>query len=298
MSVEFITLQPGHAGGPLQVSRAIKAASPDLVHAHSTWAGVYTRVLGSRSPILYQPHCFAFEDVTRPRMLRSAFRFAERLLAPRTAGVVALSSHERASAQQLGHRDVFLVPNTPTVAARRAADFVRTPVVSMVGRIAPQKDPAMFGEIAALVRSVHPVVTFRWIGDGDSTMKRGLLESGVEVTGWLDDADLIEALGSSALYLHTAAYEGFPLSLLDACALGVPIIARDIPALGGMSIHKFSSATEAARLVGEAFDDERRLLKIGQASRGLIQQSTRMPEATTLPSVYTWFDPKNGQKTA
>src|SRR4051794_18910787 len=60
---EFMTqeqLKGGVLARTQQVRRRVVALQPDLVHAHSSWAGVYTRLFRLERPVVYQPHCFAF----------------------------------------------------------------------------------------------------------------------------------------------------------------------------------------------------------------------------------------------
>ena len=39
-----------------------RQVNPDIVHAHSSWAGVYARVGVFGRPVVYEPHCFKFDD--------------------------------------------------------------------------------------------------------------------------------------------------------------------------------------------------------------------------------------------
>ena len=62
-----------------------RQVNPDIVHAHSSWAGVYARVGVFGRPVVYEPHCFKFDDPSLRRPVSGAFRLAERLLMARTA---------------------------------------------------------------------------------------------------------------------------------------------------------------------------------------------------------------------
>jgi glycosyltransferase involved in cell wall biosynthesis len=56
----------------------------------------------------------------------------------------------------------------------------------------------------------------------------------VHVTGWLPRADALSLLATAHVYLHTAAWEGSPITLLEAADLRVPVVARSIPALDSL----------------------------------------------------------------
>lgn len=242
----------------LAVRREVRAAAPDVVFAHSSWAGIYTRALRSDVPIVYQPHCYVFEDLSRPAALRGAYRLVESALAPRSAVTVSLTPHEAALARSTGAVDVEHVPNAATVTRAPGASGTSSSAarsIVMVGRISPQKDPGLFAEIARRTRAVDPSITFRWIGDGDADQRSELESAGVEVTGWVGDEDLVDLLGSASLYVHTAAYEGFPLSILDAATLRVPTVVRAIAATAHTRLASFDDAAGAVHIIRRALDD-------------------------------------------
>ncbi|PFG33185.1 polysaccharide pyruvyl transferase family protein [Sanguibacter antarcticus] len=255
---EVRTLPESLVARILAVRREVRSIAPDVVFAHSSWAGIYTRALPSPVPIVYQPHCYVFEDPARPAALRVAYRLVETALAPRSTVTVALTPHEAALARSTGAVDVEHVPNAATVsrpASSGAGELAPRRTVVMVGRISPQKDPGLFAEIARRTRALDPSITFRWIGDGDAEQRNELEAAGVQVTGWVGDADLVDLLGGAALYVHTAAYEGFPLSVLDAAALRVPTVVRAIAATAHTRLASFDDAAQAVHIIRRALDD-------------------------------------------
>jgi glycosyltransferase involved in cell wall biosynthesis len=69
----------------------------------------------------------------------------------------------------------------------------------------------------------------RWIGGGDDgSGLRAMREAGVHVTGWLPRAATLRSLSESTLYLHWTAWDGLPLSILEAMANDVVVVASDI----------------------------------------------------------------------
>jgi glycosyltransferase involved in cell wall biosynthesis len=51
----------------------------------------------------------------------------------------------------------------------------------------------------------------------------------VDVTGWLPRGDALKVLADATLYLHSARWEGFPLMVAEAAAVGVPTLVRRLP---------------------------------------------------------------------
>jgi glycosyltransferase involved in cell wall biosynthesis len=102
--------------------------------------------------------------------------------------------------------------------------------VAMVGRAAAQKGVRFF---IKTVRLLDPG-RFRalWIGGGDPAGEAELRAAGVTVTGWLPREQVLATLREEVdIYFHTARWEGTPVTLLEAAALQLPIVARRIPHL-------------------------------------------------------------------
>jgi glycosyltransferase involved in cell wall biosynthesis len=107
-----------------------------------------------------------------------------------------------------------------------------------VGRLVEQKRPFRFLEIAQdLLRRIE-AARFLWVGDGvlaarwnEWIAQRGL-ESAISCAGW--QADTLSFLAAGDLLLHVAEYEGMPLAILEAMAIGLPCaitraLAAEIP---------------------------------------------------------------------
>lgn len=243
----------------MSIRRAVDRVQPDVVHAHSSWAGVFTRIAGLRVPIVYEPHCYKFDDLEQPGALRAAYRVAEKVLAPGAHTTVVLSPHEEQLARAIAPKGrTHFLPNTASLRpsdAHPATGFDTARTVFMIGRLSPQKDPSYFADVARAVRGEDESVRFRWIGDGDAAMRADLQSAGVEVTGWLSGDEMAAALAEPGLYLHVARYEGFPLSILDAAAFEHPVAVREIPAFDELGIPSARTPVEAAALVRQILDD-------------------------------------------
>ncbi|WP_082405898.1 glycosyltransferase [Microbacterium sp. No. 7] len=243
--VEFFDLG---STSPVRYWRRVRALArtlrPSIVHAHSSVPGVVTRVsLSSRRvPIIYSPHGFAFERTTSSTMSRFAVRAIETLLGLNTTLIAACGRGELSVARRVGRfaRGVDWVPNTASIdnfAGRYSSGFddgaaVR---VSMLGRVSPQKDPAYFRTTIDRMRRYGVAVEATWIGGSeapDEPLPAAL--SGIVVSGWLARNDVAKALAATDLYVHSAAWEGFPIAVLDAHSAGCAILVRNISAFEGI----------------------------------------------------------------
>ena len=104
------------------------------------------------------------------------------------------------------------------------------------GRLGPQKDARFFAEAVSSARSDGIDVDAVWIGGGDDEIARHLLDSGVDVTGWCSREQALKILATCDVYFHTAQWEGFPISILEATTAGLPVIARAQPYIRGFEM--------------------------------------------------------------
>ena len=244
-----------------QVRRVAATMSADVIHAHSSFAGAYTRLALSRNrvAIIYTPHCFSFMRQDISAGTRMAFRWLEGLLGWNTTILAACSPGERMIADSMPslRGRAAMVPNVSILdkdsgLADTALPSIRR--VGMTGRVCAQKDPNYFLRVVERLQGVAPVKGV-WIGDGDPSLMAALSSAGVAVTGWLTGEELASELRSLDLYVHSAAWEGFPLSVLDAAATATPMLVRPIEAFGDLDSALDSEAGLDALLAAIASGD-------------------------------------------
>ena len=226
-------MRRGHAGKLRSIRETVRELRPDVVHAHSSHGGAYARLAVARTAhrLVYTPHCYAFErrDVSAP--VRASFWLAEALLAVNTTAFAACSAREhRLSAWPTRRAPRYLVPNiAPPDRPAPGTGRAGTLTVAGGGRLSPQKDPAFFLQVVRRLRETDNGIEALWLGDGDPQSRAALEAGGVHVTGWLPRARALELLAGATLYLHSARWEGFPLMVAEAVALGVPTLVRPVP---------------------------------------------------------------------
>ena len=258
------------------VREAVDETVPDVVHAHSGWAGLYTRVRRLPVPVVHQPHCYSFERSDLSGLVRRGLRVLERALVANGSVVAVVSPREERLARSLGARNIVRLPNVPSPAAVREAGKrsgvvpTNPRTVTMVGRVMAQNDPRFFAETARLARRFDLNLHFRWLGEGDETLVHTLRDTGVEVTGRLTADDVMRRLAASDVYLHSASYEGFPISVLDAARVGLPTIVRQIPAFEGTRLTAVDSPAEAAFAAHAAVEDPEQRPQMIEAGDWLV----------------------------
>jgi glycosyltransferase involved in cell wall biosynthesis len=213
-----------------------------IVHAHSSKAGGYVRMAVRRSarrPLLYTPHCYSFERQDLSWAARQAFRALEWVLSFNTTAVGACSPREAALSRWAASSPrVVTVPNVqpPGLPQVSMSPVIRKLRIVGNGRLGPQKDPEFFARAFAAAVAAHPEIEGVWIGGGDTQYVDMLHEAGVEVTGWLPRHEALDVMASCDLYLHTALWEGFPISIMEAAGMGMPVVSRRRPYLAGVQM--------------------------------------------------------------
>jgi glycosyltransferase involved in cell wall biosynthesis len=106
----------------------------------------------------------------------------------------------------------------PRGAAAAPGDFV------FVGRLSAEKGPRYFGAAARLA-GVTPV----FVGDGPERAALAAEFPEARILGWRSAADVREILrGARALVFPSVWYEGQPLTVYEALALGAPVVVSDL----------------------------------------------------------------------
>lgn len=288
-----LALPGGHLARMRAIRRQLRWLSPSIVHAHSSLAGLYTRLgAGSwRRLVVYTPHCYAFERTDVPFLLRAGFWLVEAAMS-RTGGYVAASSPREAElARRLGRRtSVVYVPCAPRIGPieRPGAgpDRGQGLRVMTVGRLAPQKDPDFFARAARASRATAADTRWIWVGGGRPAYERLLRAAGVEVTGWLTREDSLRWLSTADVYVHTAAWEGAPMSVLEAAALNLPILARRSAALEALGLEPLYDTPEAIVAAMEASLDDRHRERVRACSQRLLERHGADAQRRALEHVY------------
>ncbi len=106
----------------------------------------------------------------------------------------------------------------------------------MLGRMCRDKGVYDLIDATILVKQRYPDVKVYIAGDGDvekvqaTVLEKGLQEN-IEILGWLDDEQKIQALRKVATVILPSYKEGLPMSILEGMAAGKVVIASRVGAI-------------------------------------------------------------------
>ncbi len=131
----------------------------------------------------------------------------------------------------------FCLGTAERLRPRRAAGEGRARTFLFVGRLVAQKRPLEFLELARRARDRGLADAFDLVGEGPmrSDCEAFIKTHGLERARCLRPTDAIETHYARADGLVvTSAYEGLPLCVLEAAAMGLPVLATDVGEIGGV----------------------------------------------------------------
>jgi glycosyltransferase involved in cell wall biosynthesis len=175
-----------------------------------------------------------------------------------------------------GRRAVSAIPNGVPLPERSATPGVRAGIrVVGVGRMVAQKRPMLFLEEAARVVKASRDAEVIWVGDGPlaGEWDRRVAELGlggrVRRVGW--QADVGGYLAEADLFLHVAEYEGLPLAVLEAMAVGLPCALSPNLAEELRFLDRSASRVVGERDWGDVLRDRNGLAAMGKAAREIVE---------------------------
>lgn len=103
-----------------------------------------------------------------------------------------------------------------------------------VGRLCPQKAQLLFPVAVAALKNEFPRLHVHLIGDGESrtaleaAIKQYAVEAFFTIHGWKRNAEVQEMIGGGRVLLLPSFAEGLPVVIMEAFALGRPVISTYI----------------------------------------------------------------------
>ena len=231
--------------------RLLRDLRPDVVHTHSSKAGILGRWAADRArvPAVIQTiHGLAFTASTS-RVVNSVYKMMERQAAPLTTRIVCVADAmaEQSLAAGIGTAEQyvtvysgmktrpFLNPPVPREAMRQTLGLREQHVaVGTIARLFHLKGHDDLLDVAPALCRKFPQLRFLWIGDGilRESFERRIASMGLSdrfiFTGLVPPERVPELTGAMDILVHPSRREGLARALPQGSLAGVPVVTYDI----------------------------------------------------------------------
>jgi len=230
-----------------EASRFLRQKKVDVLHSHKSKENLLALLLAKRFGIPFLVR--TKHGMPEPRTSKDRIVYGlERLTARFANRVICVSGDlKQTLARELPRKQLAVVHNaidfakvhsefTVAEAKRKLGISTAQQVVGIVGRIEAVKRVDLFLEVAHLISRELPSACFVIAGSGrEETALRNSLQ-GSDLEQWSrflgERDDIYDVLRAMDLLLITSDHEGLPTVLLEAMALGVPVLARNVGGIG------------------------------------------------------------------
>lgn len=220
--------------------KIIKKEQPDIVHLHSSKAGVIGRIacvgLRNKLKVIFTVHGWAFTDGITSPLRKGIFRIVERSVNSLTDLFICVSEYDK----KIGMRDGVLKSNSNAIVIHNGSPVAEDSAINysvhsplklvMVARFSPQKDQASL--IKAVKHLPKDLYTLTFVGDGSTLdecktlVKKLSLENNINFVGFKENVN--KYLIDNDVYILSTHYEGLPISIIEAMSYGLPILATNV----------------------------------------------------------------------
>ena len=222
----------------------IDKESPDIIHCHSSKAGVIGKIAGAikKKPVFYTPHAYSFlssESVLKQKI----YLGIEQVLSRFNNKVLACSVSEKNRAiKDVGHKKkkVLVFENgikpIPKITPLRIEKTWPDRYICSVARPSFQKNVELTIEVIRQVQEKIPAIHIVIMGVGfhspnlekvTNLIKLYGLEENVTLLPWTEREDIFHIINKASLYISTARYEGLPYAVIEAMALKKSFVVTD-----------------------------------------------------------------------
>lgn len=243
------------------LKKLIAKVKPDLVHLHSSKAGVLGKLASyvNKVPVIYNAHGWSFSmDVSNFK--KYIYILIERFTSKFCDVIVNISNYEYMLAKQYK-----IAPDNKMITIHNGIDTNKFDsynihlkedilkelgipnnalIIGMIARISEQKDPVKFVNIAQRICESIDNAYFVLVGDGEQRDKieniisEYKLNDRIKITGWVNDVNKYLSIFDIAIL--TSRWEGFGLVIAEYMAASKPVVASNIGGIPELIVDKYN----------------------------------------------------------
>lgn len=228
-----------------RIHEVIEKVNPDIIHVHSTWAGLFVRLpylfRKRKAKIIYQSHGWAFlMDISKYK--KNIYALVERILSIPTDKIINISNYEQNQAIKYGFNKnkMIMIYNGVEDKVNKSnlkLNWDRNKInLLFVGRLDRQKGLDLFLDVYNKMEldNIHLYVI------GASVLDNSLPQNTEYVTylGWIDNKDIDVYYQTCDTVIMPSRWEGFGLVAIEAMRNSKPVIVSNKGALPEIIVDK------------------------------------------------------------
>lgn len=232
----------------IEIYKILKKEKPDIVHTHSSKAGIIGRITAfaaGTKAVIHTIHGFPFND-TQSFFKKNLYITLEKLCAKISKILIPVSTENtvkglsyKIGTQKQYHYirlgidiENFKNLSHAPLLKKELGLCENDKLVTTIGPFKPQKNLGDFIKTANIIVKKNKNFKFIITGDGDerpkleSLIKEYALWDNIFLLGWRRDISNI--LNSSDFFVMTSLWEGLPISTIEAMSCGLVPVVNDV----------------------------------------------------------------------
>lgn len=225
-----------------KVYSIIKQEQFDIVHCHSSKAGVIGRICGylNKTPkIIFTSHGLSFNN-HQGILKRSLYKTAEFISGKCCHNVVCVSEYDKNKLKSVvSKKKLIVIPNSveqqshpPSLSflELRRGEKVKNQInILFVGRLSEPKLPELL--IKCFVEFKNKNVKLQIVGDGPKfdlckDLKNNFALQNIQLLG--TQLDVKRFYSEADIFILLSRWEGLPMTIIEAMSFGLPVIASNV----------------------------------------------------------------------
>ncbi len=273
---------------------------PDIIHSHSADLGFFISIVARiyKIPVINTCHGISFND------MQCSFlkRFAERFFLKYSFfnKITTVNINGQRALKDAGLKNAVYIPIGVDLNRFKKVPKKNTPKTRflVVGRLEKQKGVLYLIKAAEILKNKKEFEIII-VGEGfeagylhEMTLKSDLGEI-MNFKGKVDDSMLVEYYHGCDAFILPSLWEGLPLTMLEAAAAGMPIIATNVGGISSLFTHEKSAliiepkdAEDLANAMLRLIEDIELRGKLGYSARSIAEKFSWENTARAMDEIY------------
>ncbi|MCV3322377.1 glycosyltransferase [Pediococcus ethanolidurans] len=231
----------------LGMKKKIMSSNPDVIHIHSTFAGLIRfsfMFSKKKNKLLYCAHGWSFNKESS-KFLLTFYRIIEKILSNFCYKIINISNYDSKSASFIGQNKMVTIRNSiPDLVVQKDKGSTNGKYrkILFVGRLDFQKGIDI---LISVVNKYFDGENIRLTVVGDAIIDDSLSiktenTDNIKFVGWKSQSDVLHLLSDTDALVMPSRWEGLPITALEAMRESKMIISSDADAIPEVVINNYN----------------------------------------------------------